>query len=345
MDVRTVLEQVGPTAHRRRWVEELDRIGPPPEPPPVLSPDGTADLLTRLTAPTDLIPALVATRPSPSGDPVLWWLFERAHHRLTAGIGDDRTFAPSPDGTGPWGAWPELPGRLGDAGRSFAVHLFLAAVPTTRRWHESQGIDPQVSWDTLDAIGRHIHPHPERPGVAHIPFPPWLVLHVRGGIFRLGRLEFQRGHLRWTDEQVAAAQCPVATGEPVLDLHIPPTGPLTSEAVDDAFARARAFFSRHFPAHSSRWAVCSSWLLDPQLTEYLPPTTNIVRFQQRFRRAPGRAHPATDATVNFVFRRPPADLDDLPQETSLQRAIVAHVRADRSWDAHAGWCDLDERAP
>jgi hypothetical protein len=76
---------------------------------------------------------------------------------------------------------------------------------------------------------------------------------------------------------------------------------------------------------------------------HLARTTNILRFQRRFHLVPGWNHPDNASTINFVFRRPEAELDDLPQDTSLQRAIVAHVRAGGTWNVRRGWCSLEER--
>jgi hypothetical protein len=41
---------------------------------------------------------------------------------------------------------------------------------------------------------------------------------------------------------------------------------------------AREFFGHHFPDEPVSHFVCHSWLLDPQLVEYLPERSNIVRF-------------------------------------------------------------------
>jgi hypothetical protein len=128
-------------------------------------------------------------------------------------------------------------------------------------------------------------------------------------------------------------------GDPCLGTHIPETGPLTPEACDASFRRAREFFARHFPEESYPIATCGSWLLDPQLAEYLPATSNIMRFQRRFHLTPV-SWDADREIVEFVFRRSKPQLDELPQETTLQRAIVQHLRAGRHWFGRSGWLEL-----
>jgi hypothetical protein len=132
-------------------------------------------------------------------------------------------------------------------------------------------------------------------------------------------------------------------GDPVLAVHVPASsGPLTPEACDASFGRARAFSARHFPEERYALAVCHSWLLDEQLGEYLPDDANIIRFQRRFRAAYRPA--AGDATVlRCVFGQTgagPRRLDALPRRTRLERAILDHLRAGRHWPGGAGWLRL-----
>jgi hypothetical protein len=305
------------------------------------APDAARDLLGRLGVVPEDADAIVATMPTPERDPERWALLEEAHHRLTAGIGDDEDFLPTFAGPGPWGAWPDLPERFGVGGRLFYAHLFMAAVPDIRRWHDSQGIKPRVSWATLAEMGHNIETYRLMHGEHGFHFPAWFVLQFRGGIFRLGRLEFRRGKAPWwRPADVAATGAGFSVDDLVLDLHIPAAGPLTPAAVDASIAEAHAFFGRHFPRFDSPYGVCASWLLDPQLAEYLPADSNIVRFQRRFHLIPEPGFPGDASVMEFVFRRLDPDLDDLPQDSTLQRAIVAHIRSGREWKVRRGWCPL-----
>ena len=321
------------------WLDELAELGPSPHPVRLPSPEAAGALLSRMAVPEVDAAEISAALPTPDADPDVWWLLECCFHRLTHGIGEDEDFRPSSDGRGPWGAWPALPDTLGAAGRLFYPHLFLAAVPVIRDWHDSHGIDPAVSWATLQNYGRSIALHRALHGTSGLDFPSWLILHFRGGLFHIGRLQFRRGTTFWSAEDVVASDAPFCAGDRVLDLHISPTGPLTPSSVDESFAAAHAFFARHFPSYDSPWAVCSSWLLDPQLADYLPPDSNIVRFQRRFHLV--HRHTADDASIlRFVFGRDDTDLDDLPQRTTLERAIVTHLRTGGTWNNHRGWCQL-----
>jgi hypothetical protein len=141
------------------------------------------------------------------------------------------------------------------------------------------------------------------------------------------------------DVRAAHVADPFRDGEPALGIHIPESGPLTPEACDDSFAQARTFFPRHFPESATRLAICTSWLLDPQLADYLPPDSNIVRFGRRFTLV-GDGSDGDADVLRFVFHRIRPNIDELPQRTTLERATVAHLRAGKHWRNRTGWLGL-----
>ena len=139
--------------------------------------------------------------------------------------------------------------------------------------------------------------------------------------------------------------CP---GDPVLDIHIPAIGPMPREACAESAARAVEFFPRHFPdCAPARAIVCYTWMLDPQLTAWLPPESNIMQFQRQF-----HLHPVdTDAwaALRFVFELDVPygadtgpDLAALPQNTTLERALVAHARAGGRFYKAGGFILVDD---
>ncbi|GAA3431798.1 acyltransferase domain-containing protein [Kutzneria kofuensis] len=231
-------------------------------------------------------------------------------------------------------AWPDL---TPDAvGRYFYVNLFLLAIPTAMERLRALGVSDDVMRDTFADVGAKALSYRLGHGVGGLDKQNWLVRHFRGQLFRLGRLQFERSTLP------ADLTGGPETGSPVLDLHIAADGPLTPELVDASLRAATEFFPAHFPDEHYRHAICRSWLLDPQLRECLPAEANIVRFQRRFRLfAP--AVECDEDVLYFVFNVPEgvaADLDTLPQESTLQRAVVTHLKAGRHWRLCFGWFPL-----
>ncbi len=313
------------------WMQYLEGLAPPVE--PVVLPEGTAleEALNTLAIPEEDRPTLLTCRARIETDQELRWLLERSVEVLRRHIG--ALVSPL--------AFPALPAALGEVARYFFPWVYIAILPGTLAASRQRGIPYDVMSATMADVGRHFLIHRAQYGTGGMSGQDWLMLHPRGVIFQLGRLQVERGILGGrTSAGIRAAGVAAEKGEPVLSVHIPSfMGPFPPDACNDSFARARSFFARHFPEETYRFAVCHSWLLDPQLADYLPPSSNIVAFQRRFRLA--YTPDANDrTTLEFVFRTPDRPLDDLPQRTTLERAVVAHLRSGRHWHGGAGWLPL-----
>jgi hypothetical protein len=193
---------------------------------------------------------------------------------------------------------------------------FVARIPELRARHRALGLTDEESGATIEALPRHVALHRTcggEPGGWEIE---WIEMIWDGKLSELGRLQFE-DH-----------------GGGVLDVHIPESGsPLDPAACDASFERAREVYPDHHTAQ------CTSWLLDPQLAEALPPVSNIVRFQRRFElRDQGRE--ANAEVLRFVFHTYEPDLDRLMPRTTLERALVERMRAGGTWRAPTGVTSL-----
>ena len=312
------------------WLDYLDGIGPAAA--PVIIPEGEAFItsLRDLGVPEDDIETLVQLRQTIVGNPDLMWLIERCMLSLLLHM-DAVSWPPE---------FPKLPEEFAKLGRYFYTFVYVAMLPHTRALHRRRGIPEDITRATLADVGRHFLIHREQHGTHGMSGADWLMLHARGMIFQIGRLQFERGHLGTsTSRGIQSAGFPCAKGEPVISVHIPGhMGPMSPEACDPSFAAARMFFREHFPQERPALAVCHSWLLDEQLGEYLPESSNIMLFQRRFRQA-YRPEANNRPTLEFVFRTPDRPLDELPQTTTLERAVVQHLRNGRQWHGGVGWME------
>ncbi|MFC7546911.1 acyltransferase domain-containing protein [Plantactinospora sp. GCM10030261] len=297
-------------------VDEVDRVhrlagDRPSAPLPVKA--AAPAILDRLAVRPDDAAEIMVGWPepdSPRWTPELRWLLDRSIALVRADLGGHGWLPPG----------PALPRERGPAWRHLYVYAYLALVGVVRTYHRTHGIAEAVSWGTLADLGRNLAVDRRMRGAGWPVMQSWLTLHARGGLYELGRLQHQRGG---TD----------------INLHIPDSGPLTPEAVAASLDEARVFFPRHFPEERYPAFACGSWLLDPQLLEYLPVHSNIVRFQQRFELEPYEEPEGLDADVEvrrFVFRDLTTPLDQLPRRTVLQRAVVEHLRAGRHWQWRRG---------
>jgi hypothetical protein len=331
MTQTTHLDLLGSNETTAPWLEHLERIGPPPVAPGIPEGDAFLAVLADLAIPEGEWATLVALRQEVVNDPGLRWLLERSVHSLSLHL--DTIETPP--------AFPNLPAALGEISRYFFAFVYIAMLPHTHALYRQRGVPDEVFRATMADVGRHFLIHRAQHGNGGMSGQDWLMLHARGSIFQLGRLQFERARLgNRTSKGIQAAGYASQKGDPVLAVHIPGfCGPFPPDACDASFAQARAFFATHFPEERYEIAVCHSWLLDEQLADYLPESSNIVQFQRRFRQA-YRPDPNNRTTLEFVFRTPDAPLDDLPQTTTLECAVVRHIREGRHWHGGMGWLEL-----
>ncbi|WP_438294428.1 acyltransferase domain-containing protein [Streptomyces sp. HUAS TT7] len=294
--------------------------------------DDLPETLLDLAVPHEDINELTSLAARFAAEPGLGELLEESARVLVQDIG---TVGVHPE-------LPALPEGLGDLERWFPVYVAVAALPHIRAYHRERGIPEDIARRTLADLGRHIALHHRRRGNGGLSVPGWLRLHFRGEIYQLGRLQFQRSQLgNRTGRAVREAGIDAAPGDLCLDLHIPDfRGPLTPDACADSIARAREFFARHFPEEHYRVGACHSWLLDEQLRDYLPENSNILRFQGLFRVAYKDDEPSDREPVGFVFGNPDLPVADLPQHTTVQRAVTRHLLGGGHWYLGHGWFEL-----
>lgn len=330
-DIRRFLSQDALTAI---WLEQLTEAEPDFD---VVLPSAEElpSVLLELAVPHEDIGELVATLPTLTQAPEIWWLLRQCSRSLEWAMG-------AIDGPP---TFPILRENTGALRRYFYVFVFLALLAQVREFHRARGIPEDVSRLTLTDLGRSMAVHRRRHGIGGFEHAPWLMLHFRGAIYQLGRLQFERDRLgNRTGNSIIEAGLPYGPGDPTLSVHVPDySGPLTPKACDESFARAAQFFARHFPQETYDIAVCHSWLLDEQLAEYLPGDSNIIRFQRRFQAA-HRPDAVDEQIMRFVFGRTTVSLDEISPKTALERAIVDHLAAGRHWRGGAGWLRL-ESAP
>lgn len=241
---------------------------------------------------------------------------ERFADRLRGGM----DAFPGDDGDAdPWAGYQPSDDPLG-AG----VVPLLALVATSddlAAFHRQRGIPAAISARTMTELGQQAWVHRRTFGEFGLHTYDWLTVTWSGSLYWLGRLQFNLMRL---------------DGEWVCSTHIPQTGALDPASVDDSFHRAAGFFPRYFGDRSVQDFWCDSWLLDPELAAALAPESNISRFQRRWRIC-GEPKPGDADALFFTFaRRGTVDLDALPRDTSLQRAVIDRLQSGGHWQVRQG---------
>lgn len=314
------------------FVARLGRMSWPADAPELVLPDdrAAADLLERMAVGAEDRASTLAARPDPARHPALWWVLERVYHDVLATMGEP-----------PTGWWLALPASTDPLGRHLYVWACLALAPHVRAYHARCGVPDEISWASLTGLAEQLNSTcrlTARPGIDS----SWTLPRTfRGTGYRLGRLSFERGRT----QPDPTTHSIVRSGRSHLNTHVPAdAGPLDPESVEESLRQAREFFPRYFPEHVQAFG-CHSWLMDEQLASYLPATSNILAFQCRFSRF-NDAELSDWEPIGHVFHRrptgpgrdvPAAVLDQLPQRTSLERAIVIHLRNGGHWYNRTGW--------
>jgi GNAT-like C-terminal domain/N-acyltransferase N-terminal domain len=230
--------------------------------------------------------------------------------RLVAQIGDFTASEPSD-------TWSGVPS---DTNGVLPLLALLVTAPDVADWHARRGIPADISTASLSDLGQQVWVHRLTYGTFGLETYDWMTVAWSGALYWLGRLQF---NLEPADDAW------------VLSTHIPRTGPLTPESVDESFAAARPFFASYFPEYPVRDIVCTSWLLDPTLAVALPDS-NLAAFQRRWELT-GRQYPGDADVLYFVFaRRGPVELADLPRDTGLQRTILDRLTSGQGWSSPHG---------
>lgn len=277
--------------------------------------------------------AMLAARPDARRDPD-WWML------LRGSVAELRHRMDKPLPATGYTSWPTVPDNAGPVGMFVYAWVLLTVVPDLMKVHRQRGIAEAMTRDTVAGLGGVIAAHHNVTGIRGVGlFPLWgPPQRVCGVDHTIGRHDFTRSELAFGDGVAGY----------VLQVHIPPTGPLIEAESNASIVRAEHFFAEHYPDQPISGLACKSWILDPQLREYLNPDANLIRFQRRFHLLPHV--PLDDESEGdremmrlglqlMVPDEGPlseADLALIPTSTTLQRAFVTHLRSGRHWYKRTG---------
>ncbi|MBP1964118.1 acyltransferase domain-containing protein [Paenibacillus aceris] len=112
----------------------------------------------------------------------------------------------------------------------------------------------------------------------------------------------------------------------MLEIHIPRDTSFDMETIKDTYRQAKEFYATYFPEVEYKGMVCHTWLFTPQLREMLPPSSNIVKFQQQFYLYPTAG--SVRFLWNFVFNEL-TEVKDAKPDTSLRKKVLNYLEEDK----------------
>ncbi len=135
--------------------------------------------------------------------------------------------------------------------------------------------------------------------------------------FKLGRLEFEWEELEFDYNET------LKKGARVINCHIPSAGPLHSELVEQALAKAYEFYG-FTERRETMPVVCESWMLYPPHYELFPNGGNMRNFFDRFD-VYKHWEDAKNEDAWRIFNRADHDYESFPQDTELRRNFYRYL--------------------
>lgn len=123
-------------------------------------------------------------------------------------------------------------------------------------------------------------------------------------------------------------------GEDMLSFHIPRGSDISPETIREQFLLGRKIARERFPEHKGFDIHGSTWLFDPSLNEIVRPDSKIAQLMKLFCRYPLKSDGSS--VFLFVFDGKPADLNDLPEDSSLRRGLKKMYLEGRCNHLYAG---------
>ena len=203
-----------------------------------------------------------------------------------------------------------------DGKRNLLAFLYLCE--ETAQKARARGIGEEVLIATLKDLVIWTENYTQMKGTLFLGELDWLKITMEGTMFRLGRLQF-----RMAKAYRDIPEADIAKGDNVMEIHIPRGSKLDIAECEKSLAWAKEFFARHFPEFTYTCFTCNSWLLDDTLKEYLPETSNIIRFGDLFTKVFSRD---LNCLLSSIF---PGDTT----EENLPNAVCTSSFAQRIKDA------------
>ncbi len=156
----------------------------------------------------------------------------------------------------------------------------------------------------------------------------WLPYYAQGKLFLLNEFDYERAE---------------HNGKNAVGVHIPSGTKLDVASNLRSFKGALDFFDKYYPELNMSGMVCESWLLSPQVEEVMGKKTNISRFGDMFDR-----FDIGDTKGNAVFRfvygfsEPYPSVDELPENTILQRRLKEYMKAGKRVYAYGGFISRED---
>lgn len=220
-----------------------------------------------------------------------------------------------------------LAADMGLSPYTLAFVFVMNCTEPLREKYAAAGIEEAVFWQGCDDLRCKLLECMACKGVPGTFVANWNHGFLKMDRFAYGRFQYEIRE--YIDPAPYTFSCgkTIARGETLINFHIPSSGiPLTDDVRLASYREAYPHYRRLFPDGLVVFG-CTSWLLYPIHREFLPATSNILRFMDDFHIL---RYETKDPFSNAwrIFGRdadlPPAEL---PRDTSLRKAYADWLQA------------------
>jgi hypothetical protein len=208
----------------------------------------------------------------------------------------------------------------------FGAFVYTLAIEDMEKLYKEKNIPRDILIDTINDLAVWINHNHEWNNEWGFSQYGWIIHHIRGNLFKLGRLQFELAKVKYEewDSPPDDLKLVLKAGDPYLGVHIQRGGKLDESACLESFDMAKEFFPKYLNYNFKAFG-CFSWLFDPNFEKLLPPDSNILKFQQLF---PARWTYKNEAYwgLNYLFVNiTKENIKDAPTDTYFRKKIVEHL--------------------
>ena len=216
----------------------------------------------------------------------------------------------------------ELSDLIGENKYTVNFVLLLNCTKPLLAKYKKENIDEEIYWRSILDLKSKMIECKENYDVWGTFVEGWFRGFYTLNRFALGRLQFENSD--FCCDMYVKNGVELYDSDFVVGMHIPSNqGPLTYEARLDSYRRAYNFFKDKFKNPRYGIFCCHSWLLYPDNQNILPEKSNISDFLRDFEPLEVTwTYDFGDQWRIFGVKNDRKPVDELPQNTSMQRAYV-----------------------
>ena len=205
-------------------------------------------------------------------------------------------------------------------------YIFLVcASRKAKAMYQEKGYSETLFYDTFEDLDYKLQECYAMHGVYGNFVEWWYAIFYRLKCFKLGRLEFEPVTYH-PDTPYTKDGLTIEKGDTVLSVHIPASGPMTTESRLDSYRRAYEFFPECI-YDGKLVMICDSWLLYRGNREMFPPELNIHQFTLDWDIIISNEDPHFRDCWRLFYTNYQGDPSALPYDNRARRAVVDWLKA------------------